>query len=29
MNADGTHIRHVARTVLYDSYPDRGLAPED
>jgi TolB protein len=29
MNADGSHIRHVTRTVLYDSYPDWGPAPED
>jgi TolB protein len=29
MNADGTHIRHVTRTVLYDTYPDWGPAPED
>ena len=31
MNADGSHIRHVTRTVSYDSYPDwgrhRGLIP--
>ena len=24
MRSDGTHIRHVTRTVLYDSYPDWG-----
>jgi hypothetical protein len=29
MNADGTHIRNVTRTMLYDSYPDWGPAPED
>lgn len=26
MRVDGTHIRHVTRTVLYDSYPDWGPA---
>jgi Tol biopolymer transport system component len=29
MNADGTRIRHVTRTPLYDSYPDWGPAPQD
>ena len=29
MNADGSHIRHLTRTVLYDSYPDWGPAAED
>jgi TolB protein len=29
MNADGTHIRNVTRTDLYDSYPDWGPVPED
>lgn len=24
MRRDGTHVRHVTRTVLYDSYPDWG-----
>jgi TolB protein len=27
MRANGTHIRHVTRTVLYDSYPDWGPDP--
>jgi TolB protein len=29
MRVDGTHIRHVTRTVLYDSYPDWGPAADD
>ena len=29
MRADGTHIRQVTKTELYDSYPDWGPAPED
>jgi hypothetical protein len=29
MRADGTHIRPVTRTVLYDSYPDWGVAHSD
>jgi TolB protein len=29
MRADGTHIRPVTRTLLYDSYPDWGPDPED
>lgn len=28
MRVDGTHIRHVTRTVLYDSYPDWGPAAQ-
>jgi TolB protein len=27
MRVDGTHMRHVTRTVLYDSYPDWGPRP--
>jgi len=29
MHADGTHIKQVTRTQLYDSYPDWGPAPDD
>lgn len=28
MRADGTHIRNITRTELYDSYPDWGPDPE-
>jgi Tol biopolymer transport system component len=29
MKADGTHIRNLTRTQLYDSYPDWGPDPDD
>ena len=29
MRADGTHIKPVTQTELYDSYPDWGPAPDD